>query len=569
MVSVILLLLIPAIVFYSYSNRTSVQVVEQLIHNSTSKQLTFLSRQLDSSVNQLSEFAVNMMHDPNVREFMGYSFMRTDYEEVRLYASILEKLELYNISTAWPSETTVYSMLEQKALSASIMESFDPQQLKERVQGGAWVYRQEPQNGEDHFYFYAIVPAFYERFEDVHAIIEVKFPSSNIETLLDRFESVSDGQAFLFSREQGHIVSGTKADRTSHDQLRTILQQESLETSGNFRVRLAHASYELYYEKVPSLGWYIVDFVPVETILQPIRNNQFSFYVTMSLLLTVGAVLALILYRNVQYPIMLLIRNIERVKQGNYVTTQLHSSNDEFQYLFDRFNEMTMQIRQLFEKVYEESLRSRDATLKQLQSQINPHFLYNCLSFIMNMTKLKKHDEVVMMTYHLSQYYRYVTRMEKQTASLSTEIEFTKHYLKIIQMRFVQIEIEYDIPQALESVRIPKLIIQPLIENAVKHGFEKTGEPGLIRITAERSGSEIRIAVEDNGAGLSEEEIRVIESHMQEPLVEDIGTGLRNVHQRMSIHFGSDAGLKLLPSELGGLKAVLHWKEMEGDNGHD
>jgi two-component system sensor histidine kinase YesM len=563
MVLVILLLLIPTLIFYSISNSTSVKVVEKLIHNSTSKQLSFFSKQLDNSVNQLSDFAVNMTQDPNVREFMGYSFKRTDYEEMRLYSSILEKLELFNISSTWPSKTTVFSIQEKRALSDSTAVSFDPEQLRKYVIDNTWQLRGQPTQGQETFYYYSVVPAVYKRFDDIHAVIEVNFPRSNIENMLDQFESVSNGQAFLFSADQGNIITSKSGKHNNMAELQTLLQNEKLSDSGNFRVKVEGVFYELYYERASSLGWYIVDYVPLETILHPIRLSQINFYITISLLLAVGVVFALMLYRNVQFPIMRLIRNIERVKQGDYVTPLHTNRNKEFQYLFDRFNEMTLQIRLLIEKVYEETLQSRNATLKQLQSQINPHFLYNCLSFIMNMTKLKKHDDVVMMTYHLSQYYRYVTRIETETVPLSIEMEFTLHYLKIIQMRFVQIDMEYDIPDSIKSIMIPKLLIQPIVENAIKHGVEKTDEHGRLWIRADKENGEIRVIVEDNGVGMTDEEIEVLMSQLQQPIGGDIGTGLRNVYKRLLMHFGEDAGLKVSSSESGGLKVILYWKDVE------
>ncbi|RXZ84026.1 HAMP domain-containing protein [Paenibacillaceae bacterium] len=569
MILVILLFLVPALISYTYSNQTSMDVARQLIHSSTKKQLHFFSSQLDDAVNRLSDFAVNMTQDPNVREFMGYSFIRTDYEKVRLHASILEKLELNNITSSWPSETSIYAMLEKRMLSGSSVQPFDTFPADIHLENNLWESRKD-KTGES-FYYYTMVPAVYERLEDLHMIIEVKFPYHNIVNMLDQFESASNGQIFLYSAESGEMIKGKRGRHEDLQQLKAHLQERELGTDGSFRLKVKGASYEMYYDQVPSLGWHVFEYVPVETILKPIRTNQLNFFGTMLLLLAVAVALVLLLYRKVQQPILKLIRNIERVKQGNYVITTLQKGgNDEFQYLFDHFNEMTLEIRQLIEKVYEERLRSRDATLKQLQSQINPHFLYNCLSFIMNMTKLKKHDDVVMMTYHLSQYYRYVTRMEMEIVPMSVEMEFTKHYLKIIQMRFVQIEMQYNIPDYAKDIMIPKLLIQPIIENAIKHGIERTGEPVKLHIEAYEKHDEIHIVVEDNGVGITKEKILEIMDRMQQPLGSDIGTGLWNVNQRLVMHFGEGAGIGLFEStDLGGLKVVLRWKDSEKRGGYN
>ena len=144
---------------------------------------------------------------------------------------------------------------------------------------------------------------------------------------------------------------------------------------------------------------------------------------------------------------------------------------------------MAAEIEQLIQKVYVEQLRSREANLKQLQSQINPHFLYNCFALIRSLTRLGKHDSVMEMALHLSKYYRYTTRVEKQSASLQEELDLIESYLKIQQLHISHLHYEIDIPDHMRHLDIPRLLLQPLVENAVIHGIERVERDGIITVS--------------------------------------------------------------------------------------
>lgn len=217
-----------------------------------------------------------------------------------------------------------------------------------------------------------------------------------------------------------------------------------------------------------------------------------------------------------------------------------------------------------------EKLHVKEARLKQLQSQINPHFFYNCFSFITSMAKLRNHEAVVAMAHNLSQYYRYTTRQERDLVPLSDEVEFVQYYLKIQQMRMPRLTFSIVITSQANSLLVPPLVVQPLVKNAVLHGIEPQAEDGIIRIMTERVGSYMCLIVDDNGLGLSGDAITSLTLALDKPVEEKSGYGLWNVHQRMRLHFGEDAGLDFSLSPLGGLRVILKWPlstEEEQENG--
>jgi len=274
----------------------------------------------------------------------------------------------------------------------------------------------------------------------------------------------------------------------------------------------------------------------------------------------VGISASILLYRNIQSPIKKLIQGLRRVQRGDY-SVRLHSKDqNEFSFLFHRFNDMSHQIQDLIENVFHEKIRAKEATLKQLQAQINPHFLYNCLGYIINMAQMKDEQAVVSMAHNLSAYYRYTTRMERETSSLRDEIKLLINYLDIQKLRNGRIEYHIDIPEDMLAQSVPRLMLQPMVENSVIHGVAKSYSSGEIRITGESVDGFGKIYIDDDGPGLSPGQYEALNLKMQEPLQEEMGCGLWNTNQRIMHLFGSRSYLLFGPSPLGGFRTEIVWE---------
>jgi two-component system sensor histidine kinase YesM len=179
------------------------------------------------------------------------------------------------------------------------------------------------------------------------------------------------------------------------------------------------------------------------------------------------------------------------------------------------------------------------------------------------MAKMKNHEAVVAMSQNLSSYYRYTTRQERDFVSLSDELEFVGSYLEIQKLRRNRLEFAVELPPRLRKIDIPPLIVQPLVENAVLHGIEEKAGEGIIRVAVSDDGGKFRIVVDDNGKGLDEAARRELELSLSEPMTEKTGCGLWNVNQRLQLRYGENAGVSIEPSDLGGLRVILHWQYKE------
>lgn len=344
------------------------------------------------------------------------------------------------------------------------------------------------------------------------------------------------------------------------------------EREGNHQLEVGGKQYLVSYVHSKQLQAVYVNPVVLDDLLTPMDKSRNMFITSILLLLVLSIGAALLLYRKVQVPIHRLMRGLQQIRKGQLSTRiPVDHSRDEFAYLTQSFNHMAEQIQELIEKVYEERIRSREATLKHLQSQINPHFLYNCLFYIKNMTQLGNREAVIAMSLSLGDYYRYITRGENDMTKVEEEIRLLDHYLSIQQMRTNRLTYEIDVPQQLMLLHIPRLLIQPIVENAVIHGIEPMEGSGHVVVTGMavpehiegRKYTRYSLFVDNDGVTLTAEEIAELEREINEPMGEEIGTGTWNVHQRLVTRYGLSSGLHFGAIPYGGLSVEIRWFEEE------
>lgn len=568
----IVVLFIPIIIMYTYSNNVTYDVVSKELQVSNTKQLTFLSSQIDSRINQMMDFSLILSRDPNVRAFNGLNIWNDRYDKMQTRYVIQEKLMLQSgVTDIWPTRYAVHSQQNQDVIANYNRTSgYDEDYLK-RNMSGQWTYGDGAESKED-------MKSFYWFFTDSLAqpgmltgsnlVIEASFSYENIQNMLDTYKAGGQGDPFFYHKGNSPILNRS-ADKQLSEELIRYLDEHSPEDTTQDVVKLNGKKYLVSSVKSSYLDWHLVDVVPLYQILQPISLSRNLFYLFMILLFVVGISASILLYRNIQYPIKKLIQGLRRVQRGDY-SVRLHSKDqNEFSFLFHRFNDMSHQIQDLIENVFQEKIRAKEATLKQLQAQINPHFLYNCLGYIINMAQMKDEQAVVSMAHNLSAYYRYTTRVERETSSLKEEINLLVNYLDIQKLRNGRIEYHIDIPEDMLAQSVPRLMLQPIVENSVIHGVAKSYSSGEIRITGESSNGFCKIYIDDDGPGLSTDQLEALNLKMQQPLQEEMGCGLWNTNQRIMHLFGNQSYLLFGPSPLGGFRTEMIWEIPKEDTDSD
>ncbi|MFD0586536.1 sensor histidine kinase [Paenibacillus sp. GCM10027627] len=565
----LILLFIPVILFFTYSNDVSSSVIDKELKASNIKQLSFLSSQIESRVNQTMDFVVTFSKDPNVRKFNGLNIWDDMYDRMQTKYIIQEKMMLQSgVMGIWPVQFTVYSQLNQEAISNSKTNPvYDENYLKRNVTGG-WVYGDgEAVTMEAPKSFHWLYTDSFGRQDSLkgsNLVVQATFKHENIQNMLDTYKAGGKGEPLFYLAGADPILN-RNADESLIRELVRMLDGKELGDTMQEVVKLGGKRYLVSSVKSVTLGWHLVDIVPLDEILGPISFSRNLFYAAIVLLFAVGISASVLIYRNVQRPIRKLINGLQSVQRGDFSVRMNANVNNEFAFLFYRFNDMSKQIEQLIENVLEEKLQAKEATLKQLQAQINPHFLYNCIGYMINMAQMKDEEAVVSMGHNLSAYYRYMTRLERPTASLNEEVQLIVNYLDIQKLRNGRIHYYIDIPEEMLRQQVPRLMLQPIVENAVIHGVGKTYSSGEIRIRGEMSGGFCKLYVDDDGPGMTDEGLAELNRKMKQPLREDMGYGFWNTNQRIIHLFGEKSRLSFAKSELGGLRTELVWELPTGE----
>ena len=214
---------------------------------------------------------------------------------------------------------------------------------------------------------------------------------------------------------------------------------------------------------------------------------------------------------------------------------------------------------ELLEKVREEEEKRRKTDLRLLQEQINPHFLYNTLDTIVWLIEVNEPNQAVDMVVTLSDFFRLVLSKGKEFISIQQEEQHIRSYLQIQEKRYHDIlDYEISIDPVLYQYEIPKLTLQPLVENALYHGIKYKRSRGNIRVEGSLAGDTIHLCVMDDGVGMGEEEVEALQKEIERPCKEtEKGFGLANVNERIRMYFGKEYGMKICSEKGQGTKIEL------------
>ncbi|OMF23092.1 hypothetical protein BK133_24955 [Paenibacillus sp. FSL H8-0548] len=562
MISLIILLLIPIIVLYTLSIRTSIEVIKEEMKSLKQKDITFLASEIDKSVTTLSTLGFLLSEDIHIQQLQNLHFIESAYQRNDEKLRILERLRLLNVAQRWDTQYSITAPASEQLVSTNTYLSYDLDSIKQ-ILTPTWKFEEMTIQSmkQNRFVRHIVKPS--TKITDIDKagiIVEISFPEEHLIKDLDTFKLAGKGDPFLIHAEGG-IIENRSADKGMTESIKTLMLKGNIEEASNQIVSLHGNDFLVTSAHVKTLDWYLIDYVPLANILKPIVKSQNLFYGSVALLLVMSLLAGYLLYRNVQRPIGLLVRNVKRLKEGNYSTRITANPKNEFSYLFQHFNDMAANTEQLIQKVYVEELRRREANVKQLQSQINPHFLYNCFALIRSLARLDKKESVMKLAMHLSSYYRYTTRVEKLTATIKEELQLVESYLEIQQFHIQHLSYRIQVPDAMQGIEIPRLLLQPIVENAVLHGIERFDGDGVITISGESNDRYHSIIVEDNGIGISEEELRKLEKKIMNPPDDSSGCALWNIRQRMLYQFGQEASISFRIRPEGGVAVHLTWPQ--------
>jgi two-component system sensor histidine kinase YesM len=308
---------------------------------------------------------------------------------------------------------------------------------------------------------------------------------------------------------------------------------------------------------IPQLDWKLVTVSPLRDLNGKLHSFRYVMIVVILGSMVVAFILALFLSNNITNPIRKFIRAINRPDSELFNVSIEYKRNDEFLFLFQRFNKMIRQMKELVDQLVATEAKKKKAELETLQAQINPHFLYNTLDSINWMALKKKVPEISLMVTSLSDFFRLSLNKGRSIILLQDEVNQVQAYLTIQQIRLSnKLTFSIETPSHLLQLVTVKLILQPLIENAIIHGFDASKGRGHLIIQALLDQDILELRVSDNGAG-NQADVDKIKELLASAGEETGSFGIRNVNTRIQQWFGAQYGLKYEANEDQGLTAII------------
>ncbi|NQX71165.1 sensor histidine kinase [Paenibacillus alba] len=397
-------------------------------------------------------------------------------------------------------------------------------------------------------------------------ILVLNIKESSLSAIYQKIGSIQDGSYFIVN-DTGVVVSSQQPQ----DVLQEVADPAMKEwiTSGTHTSDLTSFQHEktlVVSSDVPSFGWKLISMAPLESLTADTRKITLLIVLIGLVCLFFALLGAGMLSQLIAKPIMGLTKHMKKVKEGTLDHEFQIDSEDEIGLLASGFNAMIRRIQELLTNINFEQKKKREYELALIQAQIKPHFLYNTLDVIYTLSEMGRARDVQRTTKALADFYRVALSKGRETITLEEEVHNVKDYLSIQRIRYSDVfTFEFDMHNEVLAGLIPKLTIQPLVENAIYHGLKTKGSLGLLKVTGEIVEGKIRIIVSDDGVGMPPERLEALVSK-PETEQEAVGYGLRNVKDRIQLYFGEEYGLQI-ESQLGQGTKVTLWLPFQSEEG--
>lgn len=355
-----------------------------------------------------------------------------------------------------------------------------------------------------------------------------------------------DGQYYILD-EQGHIISSRDKNLLYRDFTETTsislpsLDKEEfsfIHGGGNSKMLVSAQHFA-------PLKWTIISMVPLDEITNEIKEINKLIVRTGFFCIIVTLAISYFLSRSITKPIFQLNKTMRQIRNGQMNVRSTYQSSDEIGNLSAGFNNLMDRIEELVAQNTEEQKTKAEIEFKLLQSQVKPHFLYNTVETIVSLIKLNMRSEAIAAAKFMADFYKISLSKGNDLISVRDEIQLTESYLEIQKLRYVEyMDYAMEIDEDIMRYTIPKLTLQPIIENAIYHGLKRKKERGILQIRGVREHDQIKIEVYDNGVGMDKQEIEKIFSPTVEPH-HNKSFGARSVHNRIRMLYGDRYGLQI------------------------
>lgn len=506
-------------------------------------------------LNAVTQLEYLLKTEPITRFSLYHSTMRTS-EFYLCLSEIMESLQLSCYSSQYLSHLKAYYI------------SADLYIVSEQPQKNAHVGRMD-KDERDAFLEASARRLFFEqdggliiRYRSLRAssdsdpYLEAYLDMAQIKRALASYDAYSN-QVVMLSHPTGEVYCSDDKLEVLGRECASFLEKDGSSAVHTMDFRDERQRYVLTYCYSPLLDCSFIHFVAHESVYAIPDRLQATIIISNILGLALFAWCALYIARLVRRPVLDMLGAIERTGTGDFSGQLAAQYAREFNQLAHHLNRMNQQVQALIDDKYETALRLQRTEFKALQAQINPHFLHNSLFILKQYIYFEDTQNALDLTDHLGKYFQYLSQQGDNPVTLQMEYDHALAYLNIQRMRFGAF-FEMDVaplPPELADIRLPRLTLQPILENSLLYGIPKHEKVARLRLGFLVEGEQLHIILEDNGDQLTDDALKRLQAlDLTQP--EDHHAVL-NTHKRLSLFFGTSCGLSMSRSDMGGLKTTF------------
>lgn len=572
--TIIIVLVVFSLTFISYGMLRRESVSSSIA--STGNNLLLVGRNLETylkGIEQLSlpqisydEFTYALLHESDdysskmyVENYLrNLYFSRSDLEAIYLYILKEHKYysvtkENYNITVRVMDHPPIENLpWYKKALESPANRAY--QSLSGVEEGDAMVPQgaDYPVDRENSFMAYhRLLRSIVTR--EPQAVLSLYFNSSVTDEILRDVPKAEGAHLMLLGPDNEPFI--VDSPEFFNQSVQAGLLKSLGAAEGRFTRDVGGSKYLVITNTGSSQGWKLVKPIPYQSIYEAAtKTRRLSVFIGL-IFLVLSVVLISFISTRITRPLKDLSLQMSRFGKGGFDAEAQVKGKDEIAYLSRHFNKMVHKMNELINERYKMKLVEKNAVLKALEAEINPHFLYNALQAISTKALKSRNTEVVEMVDNLALTLRYCIS-GKETVSAREELKHIERYLALQKARFgARMKVVYNWDEDLMDLGMPKLSLQTLVENSIKHGLERVSSPITITVSARTVGGRAEISVHDDGPGFGEERLEQVRSLLSKPWEDQGeepetdpsrgGIGLRNLNIRLKLLYGGEAGLQM------------------------
>lgn len=537
----------------------SINTVRKEIIKSTVSQTTFYLKDLETEIQRIKVLQYDSLNDSNLNHLASIPGSLNDIQKMEYILALQKRLQAIEGSSEYIEDVTAYvPAIDKKIAAIDGVRYIEGNELDE-IQHITVSSREEIIYYGDEMLLNAAYPMLGVKSKrNPIYVIKIDISKNELKRNVEQLNTFEGSRTILLNNNSNSMLVGNTGEHVENEVRNYVIQYKERSLDNAFSIKIVDKPYLVIYSSSDSLDMTLIKVIPENEVFGELEKFRNWFYIFTFFGIGIIIVYSLSTYRFIHKPIRNLVSAFRMVENGAFDVSVQYNDDNEFKYLYHRFNVMVKNLKTLIHEVYMYKILSQKAELKQLQSQINPHFLYNSFFILHRRIKGEEYDVAMKFSQELGKYFKFITRSAADEVTLSKEVDHAVVYAEIQSMSFSsRIKVQFmEITDEYKNIVVPRLILQPILENAFEHGLRDKIKDGILNISYKKEKDILQIIVEDNG-DISESMIEelIMKFTTEDKTIEN--TGIVNIHKRLKLKFGDKGGILVLRSELGGLKLVL------------